>query len=143
MFVVPPGLALASIIFGFNAIVQWLATLGDRAISAAKRCAELLLDVAKMREWVEKLRRNYKIGTAVVGSLTNSMTNDLHEALDAILLSCNEVESLAERIGRSRLGALGTSWKALVNESKIKKSEETLKQTISAFQMLQASARYV
>ncbi|KAE9379734.1 hypothetical protein N431DRAFT_460975 [Stipitochalara longipes BDJ] len=124
MFVIPEALSLAALIFGFRAIIEWLVELGDKAMSALEHCAQLIIDITKMREWVKNIRKTYRI-TAVMGEdVISHLKYDLHGALDDILRACNEVQRLTDRVERSHW----QTWRALVNKSKINKMVEDLKQ---------------
>lgn len=127
VLVIPEALSLAALIFGFHAVVEWLADLGNKAVSALEHCAKLLVDIKTMQEWVRKVRATYRI-TAVIGEgLMDHLKAELHEGLEEILLACREVESLTDRITRSRFKTLNT-WRALCNKSKITKMVEEMKQ---------------
>ncbi|KAH8775738.1 hypothetical protein F5882DRAFT_520376 [Hyaloscypha sp. PMI_1271] len=124
MLVIPEALSLTALIFGFHAIIEWLIELGNKAMSALEHCAQLIIDITKMREWVKNIRQTYRI-TAVMGEgVFGHLKSELHGALDDILRACNEVQSLTDRIERSHW----QTWRALVNKSKIKKMVEELNQ---------------
>jgi hypothetical protein len=135
--VIPEALTLASIIWGFKEIIQWLIALGSRAISAAQHCVDLLVDMAKMKEWVEKIRKGYKVSAYVGKSLMGDLTINIHGALDDVLLACNKVESLADRITSGHC----TTWKALINSSQLKKNIAKLEEEKRKLEGLQAAIR--
>ena len=133
MLVIPEALTLASIIWGFKEIIQWLIALGSRAISAA----HLLVDMDKMKEWVEKIRKCYKVSAYVGESLMGDLTINIHGALDNVLLACNKVESIADRITSGHF----TTWKALINSSQLKKNIAKLEEEKRKLEGLQTSIR--